>query len=236
MKLFEALKIKLGTEAVTNYQDLSFKLTFPKNNFSVFGIGGASRINILVSKYTEPNKEIYGENNQDQDFRTSLGMMGASKMFVLKNNAYMKLIIGYQKSKAFASDNNVYRNSDYAIDSITPAVRYTFLTGRLSGDFSFNKKYNAASSIKAGVSAVRMDFDLKDSTYNTAVYQFIKRLDYTGNTYMLQPYIQYKHKFKDRFVFNAGLHGQYLYLNNSTAIEPCRGLTWNLKENQSLNL
>lgn len=236
LKLFESLKIKIGTDAVPNYQDLSFKINFPKNNFSIFGIGGTSRINILVSKFTEPTEEIYGENNQDQDFRTSLGMIGTTKMFVLKNNAWIKFTLGYQRSKAFAADDYVYRNADFGIDSIVPDIRYTFLTERLSGDFSFNKKYNAASSIKAGVSAVRMVFDLKDSTYNKAQYYFLKRLDYAGDTYLLQPFIQYKHKFTDRVVLNAGLHGQLLLLNNSIALEPRIGLKWNLKENQSLNI
>jgi hypothetical protein len=235
LKLFESFHIKVGTEAIPNYQDLSFKFTFPKNNFSIFGLGGTSRINILVSSYIKPSEEIYGENNQDQDFRTSLGMIGVSKMFVFDNSAYIKIIVGYQKSKAFAADDNVYRNVDFGIDSITPAIRYTFLTGRLSGNLSYNKKFNAASSIKAGVDVVRMDFDLKDSTYNTVFYQFIKRLDFIGSTWLFQPYVQYKHKFSDRVVLNAGLHGQYLYLNNSTSIEPRLGLKWNLKDNQSLN-
>jgi hypothetical protein len=236
LKLFEALKIKIGTQAVPNYQDLSFKINFPKNKFSVFGMGGTSRINILVSKYTEPVEEIYGENNQDQDFRTSLGMIGASKMILLNTSAYWKFTFAYQKSKAFAADDYVYRGSEYQIDSIVPDIRYTFLTGRLSGDFSFNKKYNAASSIKTGVNAVRMDFNLQDSTYNKAIYLYNRRLNFNGETYLLQPYFQYKHKFSDKFVLNAGLHGQLLTLNNSFAIEPRIGLRWNLKENQSLNL
>ena len=35
LKLFESLNIKIGTQAVPNYQDLSFKVNFPKSNFSV---------------------------------------------------------------------------------------------------------------------------------------------------------------------------------------------------------
>jgi hypothetical protein len=81
-----------------------------------------------------------------------------------------------------------------------------------------------------------MDFDLQDSTYNRSLFYFNRRLDFKGNTYLYQPYFQYKHKFKDRFVLNAGLHGQFLSLNNSIALEPRFGLKWNVKENQSLNI
>ena len=234
LQLFEAMKIKIGTEAVPNYQDLSFKINFPKNNFSVFGIGGTSRINILVSKYTKPSEEIYGENNQDQDFRTSLGMIGVSKLILTKNNSYWKFILGYQRSKAFAADDNVYRNSDYDIDSITPAIRYKFLTGRLSGDLSYSKKYNASSSSKTGLNIVRMDFNLQDSTYKQG--QYFRRLDYAGDAYLIQPYFQYKHKFKEQFVLNVGLHGQLFTLNsNSISLEPRIGIKWNVNEKRSLN-
>ena len=235
LKLFESMKIKIGTQAVPNYQDLSFKINFPKNNFSIFGIGGTSRINILVSKYTEPTEEIYGENNQDQDFRTSMGMIGAAKMFVTKNNAYWKLTLSYEKDRAFAADDYVYRNSEFKVDSIVPDIRYEFLTGRLSADVSFNKKYNAASSSKTGISIVRMDFDLQDSTYNRTFYYYNRRLDFKGAAYLYQPYFQYKHKFSEKFILNAGLHGQLLSLNNGIAIEPRIGLRWNLKDNQSLS-
>jgi hypothetical protein len=215
---------------------VSFKINFPESNFSVFGLGGTSHIKILVSEYTEPVEEIYGANNQDQDFRTSLGMIGASKTIVAKNDAYWKLTFGYQKSRAFAADDNVYRDSEYQIDSIVPDIRYTFLTGRLSGNISYNKKFSAAASMRTGIDAVRMDFDLQDSVYNKTNYAFERRLDFIGETYLLQPYFQYKHKFSERFIFNAGLHGQFLFLNNSAAIEPRIGVRWNLKENQSLNI
>jgi hypothetical protein len=235
LKLFESLKINIGTDAVPNYQDLSFKINFPNSNFSVFGIGGTSSINIQTSKYTEPSEEIYGENHQDQDFRTSMGMIGVSKMILTKSNSFWKFTAGYQKSKAFAADDNVYRNSNYDIDSITPDMRYTFITGRWSGDFSFNKKYSPASGSKTGINVVRMDFDLQDSTYKQGQYN--RRLDYTGDAYLVQPYFQYKHKFKDKFVLNAGLHGQWLTLNSkSISLEPRIGLRWNANEKQSLNI
>ena len=236
LQLFDALNMNIGTEAVPRYQDLSFKINFPENNFSVFGIGGTSRINILVSKYTEPEEEIYGENNQDQDFRTSLGMIGASKMIALNNNAYWKLTFGYQKSKAFAADDYVYRGTEFQVDSIVPDIRYTFLTGRLSGDISFTKKRNASTTIRAGINIVRMDFDLQDSVYNRAEYVYKRRLDYIGDTYLLQPYFQFRNKFSERFILNTGLHGQFLFLTGSAAIEPRIGLRYNLNENQSLNL
>ena len=83
------------------------------------------------------------------------------------------------------------------------------------------------------MNSVRMDFDLQDSTYKLGQYD--RRLDYIGNAYLLQPYVQCKYKFNNRFVLNAGLHGQLQIPYSSVSLEPRLGLRWDTKENQSLN-
>ena len=69
LALFETLNIKIGTDAVPQYQDASFKLNFPlgtKGNLSFFGIGGSSKINILISD----KKESSGEGIPSIDYLT----------------------------------------------------------------------------------------------------------------------------------------------------------------------
>jgi hypothetical protein len=81
LKLFESFNVKIGTDAVPNYQDASFKINLPvKNgdNLSFFGIGGTSKIDIILSKFDQPSEEIYGENNKDQYFKSSMGLIGAT--------------------------------------------------------------------------------------------------------------------------------------------------------------
>ena len=63
LKLFEGLNIKIGTNSVPNYQDAALKLNFPvgkKANISLFGIGGLSKIDLIVIMLTDPSEEFYG--------------------------------------------------------------------------------------------------------------------------------------------------------------------------------
>jgi hypothetical protein len=75
LSAFSSLKIPIGTNAVPNYQDGSFKLNFPlKNNanFSLFGIGGTSNINIKISdQLKEGVTDLYGQNDRDQNFSSN---------------------------------------------------------------------------------------------------------------------------------------------------------------------
>src|SRR5439155_3710181 len=119
---------------------------------------------------------------------------------------------------------------EYGVDSIIPVLGYTFLTGKLTGDFSLNKKFNAALSLKTGIIADKLDYNLIDSSYTIVSSTFIHRLDYAGYTFLIQPYAQCKFKFSDRLTVNGGLHGQFLTLNNSLSVEPRIGIRWDFKE------
>ncbi|MEY4926019.1 MAG: hypothetical protein RI894_455, partial [Bacteroidota bacterium] len=76
------LGINFGTDAIPRYQDGAFRFNFPlKNNASiaVFGVGGTSDIDILVSdKKKATGTDLYAQNDRDQYFHSRLGIFGAS--------------------------------------------------------------------------------------------------------------------------------------------------------------
>ena len=79
LSLFQQVGIQLGTDAVPQYGDASFKFNFPLKKggqLSWFGIGGKSNINILISEQTEYSTEFYGEGDRDQKFGTSMFVTG----------------------------------------------------------------------------------------------------------------------------------------------------------------
>ncbi|MBL0050677.1 MAG: TonB-dependent receptor [Bacteroidetes bacterium] len=74
-QVFSALSIPIGTSAVPKYQDGTIKINLPTKragNFTIFGVGGKSDIEILVSDKTEPTEEIYGDKDRDQYFGSLL--------------------------------------------------------------------------------------------------------------------------------------------------------------------
>jgi hypothetical protein len=120
LQLFEGFHIKIGTNSVPRYQDLTFKLNFPmgKNgNLSFFGIGGASSIDLIVSKLTKPQPELYGASDRDQYFTSNNAIAGASYLYNL-NKGYFKITVAQTATNVFAHHDKVYRNNNYLVDSL----------------------------------------------------------------------------------------------------------------------
>ncbi|MDC1202662.1 carboxypeptidase-like regulatory domain-containing protein, partial [Salibacteraceae bacterium] len=72
LALIGGLGINYGTDAIPKYQDASFKINIPgkgSSSLSIFGVGGWSDIDILISDQETPEeRNIYGDNDRDQYF------------------------------------------------------------------------------------------------------------------------------------------------------------------------
>jgi hypothetical protein len=239
LQLFEAAHIAIGTSAVPNYQDGSFKLNFPlkhEANLSFFGIGGISHIAIIVSSYTSPAQELYGSSNRDQYFGSGMGVVGMSYSKTLSNTAYFKLTLAASESQTGAKHNLVYRSPTFALDSIIPKLGFNFLETKYSLNFFVNKKFTNQLSMKTGMFNDLYRFNMIDSNYDENTYRFINRYNYTGTCMLFQPYVQFKYKPNDNFVYTAGLHAQYLTLNGSKSLEPRLGAKYIINKKQSIGL
>jgi hypothetical protein len=239
LKLFEFLKIKIGTDAVPNYQDWSFKLNFPtkKNgNISIFSIGGVSQINTLVSTYKKPEDELYVQNDRDQYFGTAMNVTGVSYMKSLNSSTYIKCIVAGSLSQSHDHDNLVYRNPTFQVDSLVPKLGYKYSEIKLNSHFFINKKMNSQNDIQAGIQVNRYNLNMADSNYNQLTYKFENRINYKGSMYLIQPYVEWQYKATDHLVFNGGIHGQFLTLNNSQSIEPRGSIRWNFLPKHSITV
>ncbi len=238
LQLFSSLHIDVGTNAIPRYQDGSFKLNFPLKkgmNLSFFGLGGISAIDIIVSKDTVPAKEIYGDRNRDQYYNTSMGATGMSLTKTVNEKTYVKFVLAYSGSLINAKDLIVYRDSAFKVDSILPKLGFRFIETKMSGHLFVNHKYSPKLSMKLGMTFDHYLFNFVDSNYNEQIYKFQNRCDYHSDANLFQPYVQFRYKFSDKFILNAGVHMQGLTVNpNSFSIEPRAGLKWIFSEKQSL--
>jgi len=239
LKIFEGINIKLGTSAVPNYQDASFKLNFPckkSSNISVFGIGGTSRIDILLSKAKVDEVELYGQNDRDQIFGTSMGLLGTTYAKTINAKTYFKTTVAGYLSEAWAHHNLFYRDSvTLLMDTLFPKLRYSFKTNKIVVNSSLNTKINSQHSYKTGIVAEQFFINFVDSNYIESVGIWDNREGTTGTSLLVRPYFSWKYKRTDNLSFTAGLHGLYFTLNNSYSIEPRLGMKWMLKDNQSIS-
>lgn len=237
LRLFEALNIPIGTSAIPNYKDAAFKLNFPtdKGSVSVFGIGGKSNIGLTVSKYEKPEEEIYGNKDRDQYFGSSMGVVGAAYSATIGTNTFSKLVVAASGSESHSRHDLVHRNMDFKVDSLVTILGYSLVETRQSLNYFINTKLNAKNTVKVGIYATRFGADFTDTLRNPVTYLFETRLNAKDETYLVQPFAQWKWKLNDNFTINTGLHGQHFILNNSSSIEPRAGFRWNINAKNTVS-
>lgn len=240
LSLFSALGIDIGTDAVPKYQDASFKLNFPTKkggNISVFGLGGASDIDILISEQEKPEVDLYGENDRDQFFGTSMGVIGATYTKSMNENTYVKTSVALSGEEQHSEHIYLHRHIDadgfWVVDSTNPLMGYQFAQGKFSLSSHLNKKLDRANSLKMGVNADYYRWKHHDTAFLGA---WTTRWDYRGGGFLLQPYVQWKWKITEDFTLNSGIHAQIFTLNNSVSgPEPRLGMRYKLNEKQVLS-
>ena len=231
LKLFEGFNIKIGTASIPNYQDLTFRLNFPigkKGNLALFGVGGLSRIDLIVSKLTEPSQELYGESDRDQYFSSNTGFGGASYTHTFNKKTFTKLVTAFSANEINSRHEKVFRDADYQVDSLKHILGFRFVTASWNTHWYAVHKLSARQTIKAGIMANVFSLDLVDSSrqYPPTRPDWQQRLNFQGGTSLLQAYVQYKYRPTDQLSITAGLHMQYLTHNGSKALEPRLGVRW----------
>lgn len=251
LSMFQALGIKIGTDAIPVYGDGALKLNWilkKGGSLSYFAIGGKSKIDILVSDQTEVSEELYGEGDRDQHFGTAMITNGFIYKKSLNEKTYVSSTIAYShdvsKSNHEYLIRSVYTEGDIQkirVDSLFPLMGYHFNTSKLSYYLCFNHKLSRRSLIKAGINFDGIYMNQKDSVLNQDSLavgnyaSFTNRWDYRGTSALIQPFFQWKYRITENMDFTAGLHIQYFSLSNSLSpIEPRLGWKYRMRKAQSI--
>ena len=241
LKLFQGLHIPIGTNSVPNYQDASFKLNTAigkKTQLSVWGIGGLSNIDIIVSNQTKPPTELYGENDRDQYFKSNMGVVGASLLHNINSTSYIKAVVAYSTSYVNAFHEKVFRDSAYQITGMKPILNYTYIINGLNSHVYYNKKISAKQVVKIGLLNTLYMVNFNDSTrqYPPTLIKWLYRNSYSGNTNLMQAYAQYKYKINNDITLSGGLHSQYLSHTKQFTVEPRISARYIANANTTFNI
>jgi hypothetical protein len=247
LSLFNKLGIDIGTTAIPRYQDLSFKFNFPlknKSSLSFFGIGGNSHIDILISEQKKPERNLYGENDRDQYFKTGAGVVGMSYKNPLSASTYFTATAAVSGEMVDAYDDLVYRhlnNERYVVDSLKPILDYNFRQNKISASFLLSRKMTNRGVINTGFSNDVYFFNFRDSVRNivegSAGYlTWRTRWNSQVSATLFQPFVQWKYNVSNSVDVIAGVHAQYFSLSNSLSpVEPRVGLKWTINQRTTFN-
>lgn len=218
--VFQALGINFGTGAsVPLYQDLNYKIATnigKKGRLSMFGIIGDSKIDLLGDDVDTTEANLYG--SAYSDVRTHFGttINGLNYRHYLSDKTTTNLTLGYSTTlERFTSDSISYIDRQIVL----PNAAGDFTTNKLSAVWNISHKLNARNSLQGGVYYDHTLFSLynKDVVNGVTDRVFV---DEDGALGLGQAFLQWKHRLNRKLSFATGLHGQYLFMNNSSAIEP----------------
>lgn len=234
LDIFQGLNIKIGTTSVPKYQDATFKLNFPigkKGDLAIFGIGGLSNIDLIVSNLKEQTTQLYGESDRDQYFTSNTGIAGISYGQTINNSTYTKITVAQTVNDIFAEHDYIFRNPVVftQIDSpIKPILGYKYVTATTAAHWYVNKKLSPRHTLKFGIVNDLYNVNFLDSSrqYPPTAQLWSYRENYQGSTDLVQAYIQSKLRPSEKLTLTAGLHAQYLTHNSSKALEPRVGMRW----------
>ena len=255
LSLFSFLGINLGTDAVPQYQDGSFRLNFPGKNgsaFSIFGIGGTSTIDIILSQEAAPDTTtlIYGSNNRDQYFTSNMYTVGATYTYPIDKNTFFKAGLMHAGSKIIAKHDYIYRrveNGLYKVDSLPQILDYTFDEKKYSMYGYVNKKLSRQTSLKAGINVDLFDMNFFDRGRTivpaenpdepASLLPWIERWNSADFAGLVQPYIQAKYRPNEQLTITGGITASYYSINDKSLVpfEPRLGLSYQVNEISKLS-
>ncbi len=244
--LFQQLGINFGTGSNTPiYQDLNFKITVPtkSNNgkWTLFGVAGNSSIDLLGSETEKAdlegnNTDLYGDENQDTYPRYYTAIVGASYEQNLSKKTFARLTVGISATQDKFTSDSLVRNASLDVVGRYKRAAGDLTTNKSSIAFFTRTKLNAKNSLTSGFYIDATRFDLYNQDFYANVNKDSIRINIQDNTQLYQAYTNWKHRFNNKFTFNAGLHAQYYSLNEQAVVEPRASFQYQINGNHSISI
>lgn len=239
VEIGDALGIPIGTNAVPNYQDLSFNVDLGNSKagrFSIFGIGGLSDIAFLADEIDE--NDLFANPNEDAFAESRFGVIGVRHNILLNQNAYLRTVVSASTSQNdFTQDNFLDTGEKFRSTESSDVVNTLTVSSYI------NQKFNARTTLRAGIliESNGVDTDVRDRDNRPdldgdGIPDWVQVRDLEETLTLYQAYAQMKHKISEKFTLNLGVHSQYLDFNESFALEPRVAVNWDFLPQHRLSL
>ncbi|MCT4614333.1 MAG: TonB-dependent receptor [Marinifilaceae bacterium] len=214
------------------YSDISFKLNLPSKKIGSFNLVALLGTNSMYIKEHEDedddNTPVIGKHK----IKGGLSVFILNHRFQLSNSSYFKNSISYCFDKN--STDRFYKdyNSNVLYNSFTEEMENSsikYLT-------EFNSKLNRKNTIKLGAEYNFMFYDMIRSTdyLNSGSRNY--SVDDNGDSFLMKAYVNWKHRFSEKFSLVAGSHSSYFKQTDEFVVEPRLGLNYMFSSKNSLSL
>ncbi|MEI7492136.1 MAG: TonB-dependent receptor [Bacteroidota bacterium] len=216
---------------IPSFQDLSFKLNFPTKKagtFSVIGIGGASKIT------SEPKSDSADWNTLDDRSKSSLnnimGAVSVNHQIYLNRESFFRSYISATYNKIVSQESLM--SSGY---QLKPEADVNHQNLRINASVTYNQKFGTRYTVRTGFifSSLFYKLDMQSRNPFTGVYGYVNQG--SGQTGILQAFIEARNDFTNNFSLTGGLNFEYFSLNGHSSLEPRLALRWQLATKHALS-
>ncbi|MBN2521029.1 MAG: TonB-dependent receptor [Bacteroidales bacterium] len=219
--------------SIPKYQDITFKLNFKGNEkfgkFTIFGIGGLSKMDYKFIQQDDDDFDTHDQNENINSYMNSnMGVLCVSNLKIINSKSYLKTVV----SSAISTNGNT---TDTILSNSTTKTIQNRTSETVNSVLSsyYNYKQNTKNNYKIGINVELKSFNYEDSIYINNHFQ--KILFVNDNCALAQIYTQWQHKFSDKLILNEGINYQYFNYTNSNSIEPRIGIKYIINNYQSVN-
>ncbi len=231
LELFDKMGLDLGTgTAVPKYQDGSFLVNIPTQKagkFRVWAIAGLSKIRFKTSEEGGDNLYLDYSNSDLQTYNATL-ISGLNHKYFFNKKASIFSAVSFSKLDQRVTFDTLNTNTNH-YDNLYHDKIITGYTG-LKSEFKYKK--NAKNLFSVGSEAKFINLDMLMVTKTPSV-------DYentvNNDAVLWGSYMNWKHRFSDKFSINTGVRLQYFNVNKQAILEPRFGLKYKVGEQTKLS-
>jgi hypothetical protein len=160
-----------------------------------------------------------------------MGAIGIANTYKLNEKSFIRsslVLTGQQIS--FVDDTLNHRKQRYTVnDELYDNSRLSFTVG-------YHNKFSSALNMKTGVFINAIHYALNQNKHDFTRNTFGNTIAGSGNTWLLQPYLQMSVKPGNGFTINPGVHVMHLELNKQTVVDPRISFQYRFNSRLTLSL
>ncbi|HRW74295.1 MAG: M20/M25/M40 family metallo-hydrolase [Lewinellaceae bacterium] len=223
---------QFGVDAIPHFRDATFKINLPvqdRSSFSVFGMGGVSRITFLEDR-RRPCSFSYEDHGQDVRFGSQTGVLGVNFTTRFSPTTSSEFI-GYMTYQGMNSDRIRILRDSIDNEVIGQRQEYWNRSGRTNygTTLRLTKRIGTRHTLSSGVTYEATQYRYADTLALTRV------TDAAGWTGSLRAFSQWRYRISHSLALNVGVNGIWFHLNHSWAIDPRAGMVWNITRKSKLS-
>ncbi|NML23938.1 TonB-dependent receptor [Pseudoflavitalea sp. G-6-1-2] len=218
----QSMGFNVGTDAVPKYQDVVFNFNFAPSKlgkFNLFGMAGISSIDFIGKDLD--STDFWANTDEDTYFKSRMAIVGLKHTLDLGTKSYLRSVVSYSYTN---TEGDLYKYPEKQADRIHTANQSS-TDNQFRISTYLNSKLSSRFTIRGGLLAEVESLDTyRDSREETPDWRRLR--DYNGSAVLFQPYVQGRFRFSEKLALNAGVHGIYYGLNQTSAIEPRASLSY----------